>query len=61
MPDMPSKKEVEQIVLDAARSAGVPIPDGGEAGEEPDFRFHTETGGLGIDVSELLRPASTMQ
>ncbi len=57
--DMPSKKEVEQIVLDVARNAGVPIPDGGDAGEEPDFRFHTETGDLGIEVSELLRPAST--
>ncbi|MFY9909392.1 MAG: hypothetical protein WCF22_15515 [Candidatus Sulfotelmatobacter sp.] len=56
---MRGKKEIEQIVLDAARVAGVPIPDGGERGEEPDFRFQTETGNLGIDVSELLRPACT--
>jgi hypothetical protein len=38
---------------------GVPIPDGGEVGEEPDFRFQTVTGSLGVDVSELLRPACT--
>lgn len=57
--NMRSKKEIEQLVLDAARSAGVPIPRGEVVGEEPDFRFHTETGELGIDVSELLRPAFT--
>src|SRR5579872_597093 len=57
--DMRSKKEIEQIVLDAARDAGVPIPVGGVVGEEPDFRFHTDTGSLGIEVSELVRPAST--
>src|SRR5229473_8160176 len=56
---MPSKKEIEQRVLNAARDAGVPIPDGGLVGEEPDFRFHTDAGDLGIDVSELLRPACT--
>jgi hypothetical protein len=54
-----SKKEIEQIVLDAARNAGAPIPDGAEEDEEPDFRFHSATGSLGIEVSELLRPAST--
>ena len=57
--DMRSKKEIEQIVLDAARDAGVPIPLGGVVGEEPDFRFHTDTGSLGIEVSELVRPACT--
>jgi len=56
---MRSKKEIEQIVLDAARDAGVPIPDRGEVGEEPDSRFHTVNGSLGIDVSELVRPACT--
>jgi hypothetical protein len=56
---MLGKKELEQIVLDAARMAGVPIPTGGEAGEEPDFRFHSDAGDLGIEVSELLRPACT--
>lgn len=56
---MPDKKEIERIVLDAARNAGVPIPYGGEVGEEPDFRFRSETGSLGVEVSELLRPAST--
>lgn len=56
---MRSKKEIEQLVLDAARDAGLPIPDNGVVGEEPDFRFHTDTVDLGIDVSELLRPACT--
>src|SRR5690349_20822361 len=56
---MRSKKEIEQLVLDAARNAGAPIPDGGEEGEEPDFRFQTVKGSLGIDVSELVRPACT--
>jgi hypothetical protein len=56
---MKSKKEIEQLVLDAARDTGVPIPDGGVVGEEPDFRFHTDAGNLGIEVSELLRPACT--
>jgi hypothetical protein len=56
---MRSKKEIEQIVLDTARDVGVPIPEGGVIGEEPDFRFHTDAGDLGIDVSELLRPACT--
>jgi len=56
---MPDKKEIERIVLEAARNAGVPIPHGEEEGEEPDFRFQSETGSLGVEVSELLRPAST--
>jgi len=42
--DVRSKKEIEQLALDAARNAGAPIPDGGEVGEEPDFRFHSATG-----------------
>ena len=56
---MRRKKEIELIVLDAARNAGVPIPAGEEEGEEPDFRFHTDARHLGIDVSELVRPACT--
>lgn len=43
-------------MLNAAREAGVPIPVGEIPGEEPDFRFDT---GLGIELSELLRPASS--
>jgi hypothetical protein len=57
-PDEPSQKEVELRVLDAARKAGVPIPTGEIGGEEPDFRFKTETGYLGIELSEVLSPAS---
>ena len=53
------KKQTEQRVLAAAREAGAPIPTGESAGEEPDFRFLTPDGALGIEVSEVLRPAST--
>jgi hypothetical protein len=53
------KKIIETRALDAARRAGVPIPNGEEPGEKPDFRFRTETGILGVEVSELLRPASS--
>jgi hypothetical protein len=53
------KKAMEQRALTAAREAGAPIPTGESAGEEPDFRFLTPNGVLGIEVSEVLRPAST--
>jgi len=53
------KKVMEQRALTAAREAGAPIPKGETAGEEPDFRFLTPNGALGIEVSEVLRPAST--
>jgi len=53
------KKATEQRALTAAREAGAPIPKGETAGEEPDFRFLTPNGALGIEVSEVLRPAST--
>jgi hypothetical protein len=52
------KKRIEAFVLSAARNAGVPIPTGEIPGEQPDFRIETETGTLGIEVTELLRPAS---
>ncbi len=53
------KKQTEQRVLVAAREAGAPIPTGELAGEEPDFRFLTPNCALGIEASEVLRPAST--
>jgi hypothetical protein len=53
------KKEMELRALAAAREAGAPIPSGELAGEEPDFRFRTSDAVLGIEVSEVLRPAST--
>jgi hypothetical protein len=56
---MASKKEIEARALAAARKAGAPIPTGEIPGEEPDFRFDTETGVLGLEVTELLRPASS--
>jgi hypothetical protein len=53
------KKDVEAYMLSAARKAGVPLPVGEVAGEEPDFRFATDAGPLGIEMSEVLRPASS--
>jgi hypothetical protein len=37
----------------------VPIPLGELPGEEPDFKFQTTVGALGIELSEVLRPASS--
>jgi hypothetical protein len=51
------KKIIETRALTAARNAGVPIPTGEIPGEEPDFSFNAGT--LGVEVSELLRPASS--
>ncbi len=51
------KKAIENRALTAARRAGVPIPLGECPGEEPDFTFNS--GALGVEVSELLRPASS--
>ena len=45
-------------MLSAARKAGVPIPVGEIVGESPDFRFATDAGPLGIELSEVFRPAS---
>jgi hypothetical protein len=53
------QKRIESWFLVAARNAGVPIPFGEVPGEEPDFRFQTATGTLGIELTEVLRPAST--
>jgi hypothetical protein len=52
------KKRVEAYMLTAAREAGVPIPSGETPDEEPDFRFN-ETPALGIELSEVLRSASS--
>src|SRR5690348_9869540 len=53
------KKMAETRVLSAARGAGVPIPLGEIPGEEPDFRFLNGESSLGIELSELVRPASS--
>lgn len=53
------QKRIESWYLAAARNAGVPIPSGELAGEEPDFRFLTMRGALGIELTEMLRPASS--
>lgn len=53
------KKRVETYILAAARKVGVPIPNGETADEEPDFRFSEEIPALGIELSEVLRPASS--
>lgn len=52
------QKRIESWFLSAARNSGVPIPIGELPGEEPDFRFQTTSGALGIELSEVLRPAS---
>lgn len=56
MPSHQAKKIIETRALAAARRAGVPIPAGEIAGEQPDFRFSTDAGTLGVEVTELLRP-----
>lgn len=53
------KKRIEVYMLAAARRAGVPIPSGETPDEEPDFRFNDEIPALGIELSEVLRPASS--
>jgi hypothetical protein len=57
VPRHAEKKRIEAWVLTAARTAGVPIPEGEVPGEEPDFRISDAT--LGIEVTEILRPASS--
>ncbi len=51
------KKVIETRALIAARKAGVPIPLGEVPSEEPDFLF--DEGKFGIEVSELMLPASS--
>jgi hypothetical protein len=46
-------------MISAARKAGIPIPVGEVAGEAQDFWFATDAGSLGIEMSEILRPASS--
>jgi hypothetical protein len=53
MPSNQQKKDMEQRALAAARKSGAPIPTGEVAGEEPDFRFHTPVGVLGIEICEV--------
>jgi hypothetical protein len=53
------KKRVEAYMLSAARESGLPIPTGESASESPDFRFQTDAGLLGIEMCEVLRPASS--
>jgi hypothetical protein len=53
------KKIVEAYMLSAARKAGMPIPVAEIASESPDFRFETDSGPLGIEMCEVLRPASS--
>jgi hypothetical protein len=52
------KKRVEAYMLASARKAGVPIPNDEIPNEEPDFRFNVIPP-LGIELSEVLRPASS--
>jgi hypothetical protein len=56
------RKRIEAWFLSAARDAGVPILAGevarGEEGKEPDFIIRGSTGSLGIELSEIMRPAT---
>jgi hypothetical protein len=51
------RKIIETRALTAARSAGTPILLGELPGEESDFTFNA--GALGVEVSELRRPAGS--
>lgn len=53
------KKIVEAWALAGARKAGAPIPTGEVCDEAPDFHFRTDTGILGIEATELVRPPSS--
>ena len=53
------RKIVEAYMLSAARKAGIPIPFGEIVGEKPNFRFSSNDGPLGIELSEVLRPADS--
>ena len=56
---MTDKKIGEAYMLSAARRAGMPISVGEIASESPNFRFETDSGPLGIEMCEVLRPASS--
>jgi hypothetical protein len=53
------KERVERYVLGIAREVGIPIPNGETKDEEPDFRFENWDPPLGIELSEILRPAES--
>jgi hypothetical protein len=57
MPTDEEKKRIEVYMLAAARNAGVPIPTGEKAGLEPAPDFIFENDGLGVELTELTRPA----
>lgn len=53
-----TKKEIERRALNVARSVSTLIPDGKtEDFEKPDFKVHTSTGLVGIEVTELMPAA----
>jgi hypothetical protein len=54
---MKNQKEIEVYMLAAARRAGVPIPNSEKPGLEPAPDFIFENDGLGIELTELMRPA----
>jgi hypothetical protein len=54
-----NKEIVEAYMLSAARGSGIHVPVGEIVGESPDFRFATDAGLLGIELSEVFRPASS--
>lgn len=57
MPTKEEKERIEACVLAAARKAGVPIPTGEKRGPEPAPDFIFENYRLGVELTELTRPA----
>jgi hypothetical protein len=51
------RKTVEAWVIAKARELGAPIPVGERSSEQPDFLITTAQGMIGIELSEVLRPA----
>ncbi|GAC1671721.1 MAG: hypothetical protein NVS9B4_27040 [Candidatus Acidiferrum sp.] len=57
-----NKKASERRALEAAGSASALIPEGEiEEFEKPDFKIHTRSGVVGIEVTELMPPATSKQ
>jgi hypothetical protein len=57
LPTNQEKKRIEAYMLSAAREAGVPIPHGEKHGTEPEPDFIFGNDKLGIELTELTRPA----
>ena len=59
MPTSRDERDYRSAGASRRTASRVLIPSGEVPGERPDFRFETEAGALGVEVSELMRPASS--